>query len=58
MDMNGVYLGGAGFDFLELYNSGAEGVKVDFGAGDFGNNSAFANVAGQTLGLTLMNLKA
>ena len=33
MDMNGIYLGGTGFDFLELYNAGGEGVKIDFGAG-------------------------
>ena len=28
MDMNGIYLGGTGFDFLELYNAGDEVLKL------------------------------
>ena len=30
-----------------------EGVKVDFGAGDFGDNSAFVNVAGSDIGFDI-----
>ena len=51
--MNGIYLGGAGFDSLELYNTGEQGVKVDFGAGDFVDNSAFVNVVGSDIGFDI-----
>ena len=57
MDMNGKYLGGTGFDSLELYNTGEEGVKIDFSAGVGGENSAFVNVVGSDIGFSLMNLK-
>ena len=53
MDMNGIYLGGTGFDFLELYNAGGEGVKIDFGAGAGGENSAFVSVSGSDIGFTM-----